>query len=119
MSSIWRSRIECIASPTRALWGCWLAAWLTGFGNSGHRSLDFSWTLAHSLVLTSWVLRDMRRLGKVPSYDHSTWLFVTPALLVPVYLFESRGRKAWLAIGAYLGMGMVTGLMAALLTALK
>jgi hypothetical protein len=119
MNPAWQSRFERIARPTTVLWACWLAAWLAGFGYLGQHSVYVLMVYALPLVLSSWVMADMRRRGEAPCYDYSTWVFLNWPVVLPVYLFQTRGKKAWLTIGAFFGMGFVTGLIASLLFALK
>ena len=54
-----------------------------------------------------WVLRDAQRRDRSLPYDFGSFVFFTWQILVPLYLFRTRGWRALLVIG---GFGLVYGL---------
>jgi len=59
---------------------------------------------AFALVLAGWVLSDAQRRRKPLCYDYDTFIFVAWPLVLPAYLFQSRGPKAFLTIGIFVGI---------------
>ncbi|MGC3991242.1 MAG: hypothetical protein QM796_16495 [Chthoniobacteraceae bacterium] len=70
-------------------------------------------TLAAFLLPASialWVLGDARRRGRSLPYDYGSLVFFAWPVLVPVYLFSTRGRRGWATIGIFLLLYLGTGL---------
>ena len=49
-----------------------------------------------------WVLRDARHRRRSLPYDFDTFVFYTWTFLVPVYLFQTRGWRAFATLGWFL-----------------
>jgi hypothetical protein len=60
--------------------------------------------LAQALLPSSvalWVLADARRLKHDVSYDFGSFVFFTWPLLAPIYLFSTRGWRAFAPLGCF------------------
>jgi len=74
------------------------------------------WKIAFSLAVAGWVIEDARKNGETLCYDYDTLVYFFWPIVVPVYLFRTRGLKAFLTllgfatlcIGAALGWALVT-----------
>ena len=100
-------RLDRIASPTMWLWMVgWslpLFALLPGPERGGlNEYLLTAWLLP--VIMAVWVVGDARRCKTRLVYDYDTFLFWAWPILIPIYLFKTRGWRALLTIGAFLGL---------------
>ena len=65
-----------------------LAAWIA------------TWLFASNLSL--WVLADARRQPRSLPYDLGTFVFFSWPVFVPIYLFSTRGWRAFAPLGGFL-----------------
>jgi hypothetical protein len=69
--------------------------------------------VALPVVLTSWVMADARKRGRRLDYDYDSFVYFAWPLLVPVYLFQTRGVRAFLTLlwfgGIWLCAAFVAG----------
>jgi len=56
------------------------------------------------LVLTLWVTADARKRGKQLFYDYDSFVFFGWPIMVPVYLFQTRGLRAFLTLLCFSGI---------------
>ena len=70
--------------------------------SSNHPAFGASFTAGFALCLTSWVLKDARRLGIQGCYDFDTFVFSSWTVFVPAYLFRTRGVRAFATLGLFL-----------------
>ena len=49
-----------------------------------------------------WVLADARQRHRAVPYDFGTFVFIAWPLLVPIYLFSTRGWRAFATLGFFL-----------------
>jgi len=49
-----------------------------------------------------WVLADARRRGRSLHYDAGSFIFFAWPVLAPIYLFSTRGLRAFAALGWFL-----------------
>ena len=54
-----------------------------------------------------WVLRDARQRRRSLPYDFDTFVFYTWAFLAPVYLFQTRGWRAFATLGWFILLWLV------------
>ncbi|MBI5802882.1 MAG: hypothetical protein HZA92_19445 [Verrucomicrobia bacterium] len=69
--------------------------------NSNHPAFEVSFMVGFALCLSSWVLKDARRLGIWGCYDFDTFVFSCWSVFVPAYLFRTRGIKAFVTLGLF------------------
>jgi hypothetical protein len=55
-------------------------------------------TVAFSLIIAWWVAADARKRGRALGYDYASMGFFFWPLLVPVYLFQTRGVRAFITL---------------------
>lgn len=67
-----------------------------------HASLDVLAQLFLPGSIALWVLEDARRRGQSLHYDAGSFVFFAWPVLVPIYLFSTRGWRAFAAIGWFL-----------------
>ena len=72
--------------------------------------------LGFALLAALWVLRDARRRGRM-GYGFPGLVLLFWPLFGPVYLFQSRGMRAFLSMLAFLGMVILTSGIGALIGA--
>lgn len=72
-----------------------ICAILAGAGNPIVDALS-QYILA--LLICAWIQADAREKQKHLCYDFDTFLFFTWPLLAPIYLFQTRGLRAFITI---------------------
>jgi hypothetical protein len=78
----------------------WLGNLEPGAGSrSAGLTIVFSYLFASSLGL--WVISDAQERGRSLPYDFGTFVFFAWGLLVPWYLFSTRGWRGLLVIGGF------------------
>ncbi len=95
---------------TRMRWVFALASGLTAGGHPSPTSsaaIDFASRSAFPLILASWVMADARKRGRRLCYDYDSFVFFAWALVVPVYLFQTRGIRAFLTLLWFAGICLI------------
>jgi len=82
-------------------------------GVAASRSTELLWRFEFQLILALWVLADRRNRGFSVPYEFDTFVFFAWPVVVPYYLYRSRGRG-----GLLLGAGIWALYIAPYLTAL-
>ena len=107
-------------------WLLWLYAMAHGVaagacpeGGGLPKRADLVSSLALSLVLALWVLRDAQSRGRPLCHDFGAFVFFAWPLVVPVYLFQTRGVRAFLSLLWFGGFFLVTTLVAMLIFMLR
>lgn len=59
-----------------------------------------SYLLGSTIAL--WIVRDAHRTGRSPAYDFDSLVFIEPFVVAPIYLFYTRGARAFIPIGFFL-----------------
>ena len=75
-------------------------------------SADYVSRLALSLILASWVIADARKRQRQLCYDYDSFVFFAWPVVVPVYLFRTRGLRAFLTLLCFAGIWLVAMLVA-------
>ena len=75
---------------------------------------DMASTVALPLIMAAWVTADAHRRGRRLCYDHDSFVFFAWPVVVPVYLFQTRGVRAFITLACFAGIWLAA-LLAALL----
>jgi hypothetical protein len=93
--------LKGMVAPTLALWLCAIAFGVAiTVSPNGQMSIraDLVSRLALPLVIASWVTADARKRGRQLCYDYDSFVFFAYPILAPVYLFQTRGVRAFLTL---------------------
>ena len=75
-------------------------------------SADYVSCIAFPLILASWVIADAQKRQRRVCYDHDSFVFFAWPIVVPVYLFRTRGVRAFLTLLCFAGIWLVAMLAA-------
>lgn len=90
-------------------WLCegFLVAWqLTGAPASSKR--EMASRIVSGWLVAIWVMADARRRGHTMGYGLPALVFILWPIYAPIYLFETRGSRAFLSLVGFVGMMMVS-----------
>ena len=109
--------------PTLLLWLYAVAfalAWIVA-GGRGVFSIgaDLISRLAMAMVVTIWVVRDAQKRGRRLCYDYEMFLFFGWPVVAPVYLFQTRGMRAFLTFLCFMGIWLLVALSIGVATAVQ
>jgi hypothetical protein len=104
-----RQWLKRMGAPTLALWLCAIA-----FGvvrsldpdDQVSKRADLVFRFALPLVIAAWVTTDARKRGRGLCYDFDSFVFFLP-FIVPIYLFQTRGARAFLTLLCFAGIWLV------------
>ena len=91
---------------------------LYGFADEPNGLPAFAELLSHYLFAASiavWVQRDVIRRGRSMPYDFDSLIFIFWPIATPVYLFRTRGWRAFGPIALFIGVAVVVLLIEAAL----
>ena len=97
-------------APTLMLWLYALAFGAASAMSSGGvllGSADYVARAALSLIMASWVVADARKRQRPLCYDYDSFVFIAWPIVVPVYLFRTRGIRAFLTLLCFAGIWIV------------
>lgn len=80
---------------------------------------DLASRFAFPLVVASWVMADARRRGRRLCHDYDSFVFFVWPILVPIYLFQTRGVRAFLTLLCFAGICALSILAAAVVFMLR
>ena len=63
-------------------------------------------------VVALWVMADARKRGRQLCYDYDSFVYFAWFLVVPVYLFQTRGARAFLTLMCFAGIWLIAALAA-------
>ena len=69
-------------------------------------------SVALPLVVSSWVVADARKRGRRLCYDFDSFVYFAWPVVVPVYLFQTRGARAFLTLLCFAGIWLVAAVVA-------
>lgn len=73
---------------------------------------EWASSVALPLVVASWVMADARKRGRRLCYDYDSFVYFAWPIVVPVYLFQTRGARAFLTLLCFAGIWLVAMLAA-------
>ena len=71
---------------------------------------DLISNLAMALVISIWVLRDAQKRGRQLFYDYGMFVFFCWPIIAPVYLFQTRGVRAFFTLLCFIGIWLLVAL---------
>lgn len=112
-----------MTSQTYLLWlyaiALGVAAGVSPEGEGLPKRADLVSHLALSLVLALWVLHDAQRRKRPLCHDFGAFVFFAWPIIMPVYLFQTRGMRAFLSLLWFCGLLLVVMLVAMLVFMLR
>jgi hypothetical protein len=114
--------LKGMVAPTVMLWFC-LIAW--GVAHSLAPDSQLPWRadlvsrLALPLVIASWVGADARKRGRTLCYDYDSFVFFSSPFIVPVYLFQTRGIRAFVTLLCFAGICLVAATMVLVISIIR
>jgi hypothetical protein len=113
--------LDGIMGPTLAL--CLYAvAWgIVAAISGGHvpKRAEVAASVALSLILASWVVADARKRKRKLPYDFDSFVYFAWPVIVPIYIFQSRGVRGFLTLLGFSGIGLLYVLAAFAVTLLQ
>ena len=89
-------------APTLMLWlfavAFALASAISSDGAGMPKRAELASSVALPLVVSSWVMADARKRGRQLCYDFDSFVYFAWPVVVPVYLFQTRGARAFLTM---------------------
>ena len=67
-----------------------------------HPFVSLAWPYVISLLICAWVQADAREKGRRLCYDYDMFTFSAWPILTPIYLFQTRGFRAFIPIGIFI-----------------
>ncbi len=108
--------LEKMIAPTLMLWlfavAFGIASAIGPDGAGMPKRAELASSVAFPLVVASWVMADARKRGRRPCYDFDSFVYFAWPIVVPVYLFQTRGARALLTLLCFAGIWLVAALFA-------
>jgi len=109
--------LQKMIAPTLMLWllavALGIASALGPQGGGMPKRAEVVSSAALSFVVASWVIADARKRGRQLCYDYDSFVYFAWPVVLPVYLFQTRGARAFLTLLCFAGIWFVAALFAA------
>ena len=109
--------------PTISLWlyalGFAIASVLLSDAEGMSKRADLASRMALPLIMASWVASDAQKRGRHLCYDYGSFVFFAWPVVVPVYLFQTRGARAFLTMLCFAGIILITVLAASVVRLIR
>jgi hypothetical protein len=108
--------LQGMVTPTLLLWLYAVAlgiAFAATLDEGLPKQADYASSAALALILATWVTADARKRRRPLCYDYDTLVFFAWPIVIPVYLFQTRGLRAFLTLLCFAGICFVAVLCAA------
>jgi hypothetical protein len=113
--------LQGMVAPTLGLWLCVITfavmSMLTPEGMSPRS--DFASRFTFPFIVAWWVVADARKRGRKLCYDFDSFVFFAAPVVVPVYLFQTRGVRAFLTLLCFGGVLLTGTILGAVILALR
>ena len=116
--------INKIARSLRETWFFWVFFFCLGLRSGREAEMsqmspraELLASLAFSLLVALWWGADARRREREMGYGFPALVFLLWPIFAPVYLFQTRGARAFLSLLAFGALFLVTGWIGALIGA--
>ena len=80
---------------------------------------DYVSQLILSLILASWVIADAQKRRRQLCYDFDSFVFFAWPVVLPIYLFRTRGLRAFLTLLCFAGIWLAAMLVAWVVSLLR
>ena len=101
-------RLKAPSAPTALLWLFAFAYGLATGVTPGRPRLtphaDFVLSITFPFLLAFWVTTDARARHRVLCYDFDTFVYFGWPVVIPIYLFQTRGIGAFLTLLCFAGL---------------
>jgi len=107
--------LKGVFAPTMMLWLYAIAFAVASIAAPDGRlpwTADYVSRLALSLILASWVIADAQKRQTQLCYDYGGFVFFAWPVVVPLYLFRTRGLRGFLTLLCFAGIWLVDMLVA-------
>jgi hypothetical protein len=105
-------------SPTLLLWiYAILVPLIMNMAPLHSETIHMLWSWGLPLVLVAWVINDSRKRHISLCFDYDTFMFFAWPFLLPLYLFRTRGPRAFIPIAWFLLISLIFVLETFLLSA--
>jgi len=108
--------LQDMIAPTLLLWFCAVALGIASAidpdGAGMPKRAELASGFAFPLVVALWVMADARKRGRRLCYDFDSFIFFAWPVVVTVYLFQTRGIRAFLTLLCFAGIWLVALLVA-------
>ena len=108
--------------PTLTLWFCaaaYVVASLPGPDGAIPKRAEILAPIALSVVISLWVMADARKRGRRLCYDYDSFVYFAWPVVVPVYLFQTRGARAFLTLLCFGAIWLIAALIGGLTVAIR
>jgi hypothetical protein len=110
--------LKGMIGPTLLVWLYGVAYAIVEIGAGESETLsggaDLVSRLALAWVISIWVLRDAHKRGRRLFYDYGMFVFFCWPIVAPVYLFQTRGVRAFLTLLCFIGIWLLVGISIAI-----
>ena len=105
--------LQEMVAPTLMLW---IYAVAQGIASAlGSDLAELAASVVLPLVISLWVMADARKRRRKLCYDYDTFAYFGWPVVVPVYLFQTRGARAFLTLLCFVGIWLIAVLAAAVI----
>ena len=115
--------LQGMTAPTLMLWlfafACGIASAISPDGAGMPKRAELASSVALPLVVASWVMADARKRGRRLCHDYDSFVYFAWPIVVPVYLFQTRGVRAFLTLLCFAGIYLIAVLASVMVTLLR
>jgi hypothetical protein len=108
--------LDKMVMPTLMLWFYAIAVGIASgfsFRRGPHPALaDLVAQIAWPFILSSWVISDARKRRRALCYDYGSFAYFAWPVVLPIYLFQTRGFRAFLTLLWFAGICLVAAMFA-------
>jgi len=105
--------LKGMVAPTLMLWlfaiAFGVASSLAPDGEISKRA-DLASRVALPLIIAFWVTADAQKRHRPLCYDYDSFVFFASPIVVPVYLFQTRGIRAFLTLLCFAAICLIAAL---------
>jgi hypothetical protein len=83
------------------------------------KSAELVSRIALPFIIASWVVADAHKRGRRLCYDFDAFVYFAWPVVVPIYLFQTRGARAFITLLCFVGIWLVAMLAAMLIIVVR
>jgi len=115
--------LQGMIAPTLMLWLFAIALGVASVadpeGGDLSKRAELGARIAFPLVVSGWVMADARKRGRQVCYDYDSFVYFAWPVVVPVYLFQTRGARAFLTLLCFAGIWLIAMLAASVVLLIR